>query len=506
MSETLKEFKIAVGLDTKELTQSVRQSESILKSFGKVAGGIFASYLGYEALKNTIFGFTELADKIGHTSKMMGYSMEETHALGNALKRFGGNTDSAMSSLNSLSGALQDAKFGGGALIDVARKYGIQFMESNGKLMSAENLLKSLGKQMQGYDKLTQMEIGKKLGLDDSLILALQDGGVELERLIKRQKELGVITQRDYDLAQEFGNAWEELKESFKAISMQIARTLMPVLKKVIDGIVGFIDYLRKHKALVIGFFAGLAIALAPILAQFIAIAGASITAFAPLYAVVGVVTAIALVAEDIWVYFQGGDSVVGELAKKFPIIGSLLEGIRPIVMGIVEAFKDIVKWLENPSWEGLLDIFKKWGNAIYTYLKEPIDSVKRVFDTMFLDVKNWLQDPSWGGLVDIFKKWGDAIYEYFKKPLDYIKSLITDIGGSIKNFIADSWIGGLLGMEKQPQISSSQPTSNTTNNYNVNASVNQNITSATPKALADQTSSAIIDSINSQRQMIGAN
>lgn len=461
MSETLREFKIAIGLDSKDLDQGIKKSESSLKSFGKIAGSIFATYLSYETLKGAIFGFTELADTIGHASKMMGYSVEDTHALGNALKRFGGNTDSAISSLNSLSSALQEAKFGGGALVEVAKKYGIGFMESNGQLMSAENLLKSLGKQMQGYDKLTQMEIGKKLGLDDSLILALQDGGEELERLVKRQKELGTITKADYDLAQQFGNSWEELKESFKSISLMIGRVLLPPLKKLIDGLIGFVEFLKDHKALVVSFFAGLLIAMSPILVAFTQMAVASATAFAPLYAVVAVATAIALAAEDIWVYFQGGDSVVGELAKKFPIIASILEGIRPIVMGIVEGFSDVV---------------------------------------------NWLKDPSWEGLTNIFSKWGDAIYNYLQKPLDYIKSLVSDIGGSIKNFVADSWIGDLFGMEKQPAVTTAPVGGGTTNNYNVSASVNQNITSPTPQALANQTSSAIIDSINAQRNMIGRN
>lgn len=461
MNGILQEFVIAVGLDTKKLDSGVKGTENRLKSLGKVASSVIASFLSYKAIQSAIFGFTELADKIGHTSTMMGYSLENTHALGNALKRFGGNTDSAISSLNSLSNAIQEAKFGGGALIDVARKYGISFLNANGSLMDAESLLKSLGSQMKGFDKLTQMEIGKKLGLDDSLILALQDGGEALDYLIQRQKQLGVVTKKDYDLAQAFGNSWEELKESFKSISLMIGRVLLPPLKKLIDGFVFFIDFLRDHKALVIAFFSGLLIAMTPILVSFTQIAIASAAAFAPIYAVVGTITAIALAVEDIWVYFKGGDSVVGDLAKKFPIIKSTLEAIRPIIMGIANVFSEIMDFLNDPSWENLTNIFRAWGEAIYSFIQ---------------------------------------------KPLEYVKSLISGIGDSIKGLFNASWIGGIFGMNGQPAIGTHQTHTSTSNTYNVNANINQSITSPTPQSLANQTSSAIIDSINAQRSMIGRN
>ena len=54
--------------------------------------------------------------------------------------------------------------------------------------------------------------------------------------------------------------------------------------------------------------------------------------------------------------------------------------------------------------------------------------------------------------------------------------------------------------------INNSNSTANTTNNtYNTTNNINQNITSATPKQLADGTNKILIDSINHQRQQQGA-
>lgn len=455
----LREFKIAIGLDTKDLDKGIKKSENALMSFGKIAGGIFASFASYGALKSAVFSFTELADKVGHVSNLMGYSTENVYALGNALKRFGGNTDSAITSLNSLSNALQEARFGGGALVEVARKFGINFLKSNGELMTSEELLISLGKQMQGLDRLSKIEVGRKLGLDQATLLSIANGSDELEKLIKRQKQLGTITSQDYKIAQEFGNVWEEIKESFAGLSFMVGRFILPVIKKLSEGMVGFIDFIKKHKVVVVGFFAGLLVAMTPILVAFTQMAVASITAFAPFYAVIGVVTAIAVVAEDIYGYFKGWDTITGTLANRFPILKSVLEAIRPIVLGIEEGFNRLMTWITDPSW----DSFK-----------------------------------------DIFKGWGDALKEFFITPLEYVKNLFSDVVGSVKGFLSDSFLGGMLGLNNVEVPSRNQ--SGVNNSYSINANVNQNITSPTPKALADATASNIIGSINSQRNMIGSN
>lgn len=459
--DVLKEFKITLGLDSKGLDQGIRKTESNLKGLGKVAGAVFASFASYGALKNAVSAFTELADKIGHTSKLMGYSVENVHSLGNALKRFGGGVDAGVNSLNSLTNALQEARFGGGALVEVARKFGINFLKSNGELMTSEELLISLGKQMQGLDRLSRIEVGKKLGLDQSVILALSDGGDELEKLIRRQKQLGTITAKDYKIAQDFGNAWEELKESFNSLSILMGRFLLPVFKKIFEGFTAFIDFIKNHKVVVIGFFAGLLVAMTPILLAFGKMAVASVTAFAPFYAVIGAITAIALVAEDIYGYFYGWDTITGDLVKKFPALGNALEFIRPIVMGIEETFKRIFSWITNPSW----DSFK-----------------------------------------DIFKGWGDALKEFVLKPLEMIQDLFSNIASSITGFISNSFskIGSFF--SSQNQVSSTPALSQNSQTYNINANVSQNITSPNPKGLADETAGALINSINAQRNMIGRN
>lgn len=456
MNDVLKQFRIVFGIDTKPLDSGVQKAESALKRFGRVFNSIAATYFSYKIMQGVINGFAEFNTKLGHSTSLMGYNVENITALGGALKRFGGDTQSVISSLNALNSGLQDAKFGGGALIETAKRYGLSISTSNGKLMSAEQLLSSLSAQLQRYDKQTRVAIASQLGLDESLVRAFSNGENELKKLIAQQKAFGVITQKDIKISDNFNHAILDLKDSFAGVTKSLARFILPLITKLLKIVTQFMEFLKKHRQFVIAFFSALLVAMLPILAIFAKMAIASAAAFAPIYAVVGVITAIALVAEDIYYYFMGWDSVTGDLVKKFPLLGKALEAIRPVFVAIKQAFSDIM---------------------------------------------DFLADPSWDNFINIFLNIGKAIVEMLEKPIARIKSLLSDVVDSVKSFVLDNAIVKFIfGENSTPVV----PTTNNTSTTNNNVQVTQNITSATPKALADETKGLLTSQINQQRQQVG--
>ena len=457
MNDVLKQFRIVFGVDTKPLDSGVQKAESTLKRFGRVFNSIAATYFSYKIMQGVINGFADFNTKLGHSTSLMGYNIENVSAMGGALKRFGGDTQSVINSLNALNSGLHEAKFGGGALIDVAKRYGLSISTSNGKLMSAEQLLNSLSRQLQRYDKQTRVAIASQLGLDESLVRAFSNGGAELQKLIDKQKQYGIITAKDVRISDNFNNAVLDLKDSFGGVVKMFSRLVLPLLTKLIKLLTSFVEFMKKHKQFVIAFFSALLIAMIPVLAILGKMAVASAVAFAPIYAVIGVITAIALVVEDIYYYFMGWDSVTGDLVKKFPLLGKALETIRPIFMAIKQAFSDIMDFLSDPSWDNFINIFKNIGNAIISMIEAPIARVKAILNDMIDAVKNFIMD--------------NAIYKL--------------IFGESNN---------------TPVV----PTSNNTSTTNNNVQVTQNISSATPKALADETKGLLTSQINQQRQQVG--
>lgn len=458
MNEILNQFKIILSLDTKQLDKGLNKSQSTLKKFAITASKVLGAALSARAVKGLINDFKELGLEVGKASSLLGINAGAVSELGGALKRFGGGVGSASSSLSSLSTALQEVKFGGGALVEVSRRYGISFQKSNGELMNSYELLKSLSSQFQQFDKQSQLSIGKGLGLDESTIQLLMSGSKNFDRLISKQREFGIISQKDVKISNDFNEQMLDLRDAFSGLARDFIRVVMPFLTKLIGGLATFVNFIKKHKVVLIGFFAAILIAMAPLLASFASLAISVIVAFAPLIAVGAVLTGIAIIVEDIWGYFHGMDSVTGDLVKKFPLLDSILKVIVTPVVAIKEAFNAIMKWIEDPTWENFKKVFIEAGKNIVKWVKEPLDKV-----------------------------------------LNAIKNL----WGWVKKFSGDAWSDIKASIGLNGDAVSGKSVSNS-NNYNVNANINQNISSATPKALADQTGKMLIDSINTQRYNVG--
>lgn len=458
-AELLKEFKIRFTLDTQTLNNQVKKTENSLMSFGKYLNSLLAGYIGYKGITAIINNFAKFNVEIENNARLLGYDATNITNMGNALKRFGGDTNSVINSLNSLNNSLQDAKYGSGALIEASKKYGISFQNSNGSLMNAEQLLKSLGKQLSRYDKQTRIAIANQLGLDKSIVLAFEDGGKELDRLIDKQKQLGIVTQNDYKISRNFNNALLDFKDTFQSLLNLIARFILPFFTKMLKIFTSFVDYLKRNKYLVISFFTAMALALSPLILGLGKLAKSSMLAFAPFAKAGLIIAGLALVIEDIYFYFKGWDSVTGDLVKKLPALGVALEYIRPLVEGIFNTFDSIVNFLKDPTWDSFLNIFVKIGDAVINTIKKPIEQVYNYVIDLMNKLTSWFTDSS------IFQ----SLFGNTQQSLP----VVNNNGNS--------------------------------NNFKVTNNINQNINTNNPKQIATQINEQVIGSINAQRQIVGA-
>ena len=434
MEQVLKQFTIAFGLNNTALKSGLKDSENALNNFADTAKRLLGAWVSFEFFKTAIDNFTEYTTQLSNASAITGASIQDINALGGALKRFGGNADSAINAIKSINQHLHEAKFGGGALIDIAKKYGVVISKG----ATAEQTILSLAKQMGKYDRQTRVAIASQLGLDEAMIRAFADGGDELEQLIKKQKELNIIDPRDEKIAQKFSYALLDLKDIFTALMRDFARVILPSFTKLLNIFTSFVEFLRKHKIFVTAFFAGILVALTPILLTLGKMAIASSLAFAPFYAIGAIIASVALIFEDLLYYFQGYDSVTGKLVKKFPLLGALIEPLRGIVLGIYDIFKSIYKLITEPSWDNLTNVFKSAGKAIYNLLELPLKGIKALVDGL---VERF---PSLGVVLKPVQLIVNKIYEAFKAIADIIANFSIDKMLNGISSIKDS-VGGFL-------------------------------------------------------------
>ena len=581
MEQVLKQFTIAFGLNNTALKNGLKDSENALSSFADTAKRLLGAWVSYEFFKNAISNFSEYTMQLSNAAAITGASVNSINALGGALKRFGGNADSAINAIKSINQHLHEAKFGGGALLEISKKYGVVISKG----ATAEQTLLNLAKQMGRYDRQTRIAIASQLGLDEAMVRAFADGGQELEQLINKQKKLNIIDPRDEKIAQKFSYALLDLKDIFTALMRDFARVILPSFTKLLNLFTSFVEFLRKHKIFVTAFFAGILVALTPILLTLGKMAIASSLAFAPFYAIGAIIAGLALVFEDLLYYFQGYESVTGNLVKKFPLLAPLIEPLRSIVLGIYDTFKSIYNLITEPSWDNLSKVFKNVGNVIKSLIEIPIKAVKNIIDGLIekFPILETALKPFQivvNGIYEAFKAISEIIANFsIDKMLDGISSIKDSVGGffdkinPLNIFSSDEketkqstksrdieqieikekdktqskeqeqkkhnieQIAPLkieapkleplkveapkleaLKLEAQAPaqaplppfsssvINNSNSTANTTNNtYNTTNNINQNITSATPKQLADGTNKILIDSINHQRQQQGA-
>ena len=425
------EAVIRIGANTTDLNKEIKNSTNKLMAFGKhfntIFNGLFAGGAVYSAVK----GFNEINMQFDKTSKIIGGNVNQINALSRAFNYFEVDTNETLQTLQGFNYALGEAKRGGGALVEVARKYGIAFANSNGAMMNAEQYLTNLSSQLGRFDKQTRAVIASQLGLSENMQYALIEGGDALKSLISEQKKLNLITEKDLKITKAFKLEMFKFKDQTDQIKRLLGRFLLPLLTKLLKTMTELMEYLRKHKGFVLAL-------LGTILFLLGKMAVVAALAFAPFIAFVAVLVTIAAIFEDIYNYLKGGDSLIGEWAKKIPYIAEVMEVLRKPFEAIFDFIKSIINFFENPSVENFFKIFENGFKALNEWVELIYQGVEALVSAL---INAW-------------------------KPLEKIQEIAGGAFDKVKGFFG-------FGGNEMPMLSPANNYNyggNTTNNYNITA------------------------------------
>lgn len=277
-------------------------------------------------LQVAVSGATEMQK----LSERTGLATEELQKWGYAAERAGGSAESLYGDLE----RLQQQYLGSGK--------------------SAERQLLALADQFQGMSGSSAQVHGRFWGLSDDTIQLLRKGRQGVKELRQEAEALGgVVPEELIKRGFEFRKTLNEIRFALKGIGQQVILGTLPVLEKIIaqfkewikvnrdwikenigavfkglikgfdrflDGIVkvynkiapltdklkGFTSEMTKVDVImrvVTAALAAMTLALIPFAAKWLAISAA--------------LSAAILVIEDIWTYFEGGDSILGRLIAK---------------------------------------------------------------------------------------------------------------------------------------------------------------------------------------------
>ncbi len=330
-SQLGKSFKSLIGVATRALAGVL--------SVGAVASGIAHAFAN--------------ASEISKSANALKIEFDTLQAWSEAAKRAGGSGTIFRQSLIELNENLHEfAKTGKGEIGPLLQQLGVHFRHVNGTLKTTPQLLLDIAKSFEPLSKIESAELGKKMGLDAATITLLQKGQRAIEDQIKQHKALGVLNKADAQITKQYTEqleknklALDDLGQVLRYLFTTVATTAMPALTGLLKKFEAFTIYLAQHRDLIKGFFIGLAAVLTTMyLPAVLTAASATLALVAPYLLIVDVIAALgvafALVYEDVKNFLEGNNSLIGELSKRWPIVGKAVRALANIFSFLFDLVK----------------------------------------------------------------------------------------------------------------------------------------------------------------------
>jgi hypothetical protein len=313
-------------------------ADKVGKSMKETIVDAAKAYAGFLAAKATIGGVFESANMIvalQQTADALGETIENVDAFGKAATAMGGDAQGARDSLTDLAEkmgeAASDVESGAAKAF---KSLGVGLKDAQGNSKGAVAGILDLAAAVEKLPKNEAVFKIKELGITDNRTVEMVlKGRKELERLLEKQKEQGVVTKENAEQAIKFKSAWNELSAGFERAGLSISTTLMPYITKVLEVLGDGFKWLEDHKDLVAGFF----IAIGTVVGVFyvpamLAAAAATLAATWPILAIAAVIglaaAAFALIYDDIMNFIDGNDSLIGQMVEKYPAVKALVEAL----------------------------------------------------------------------------------------------------------------------------------------------------------------------------------
>ena len=399
--------KLSFDFDDEQLEKFDDHLKSAVK-------GLTAIVAGATAAATAIFAFTkkiaESNDELMKFAQRTGVDIQALQELGFVAELNGGSIDSMNSSLENLARISSEAARGMGAGVEVFGMLGISVTDANGRLKEADVMLNDVSDAISRLGtQAERLEFAQKLGIGPDLLIAIQQGSEAINKQRKEARELGFVIDQDAGkaaadfvdemlrvqkvvsgvanaigtrLIKQFNKSNGLFIEWFKINKQLIQQNISLFLDKVISTIKVVFNIVRR----VVNIVLSLVKAMGGLKNTIIVVTGLLLTMNAsallmPIL-IVAAAAAILLMLEDIIKFAEGGDSAIGTLADKFPVIDAALRTMLDLLAMVRDGWTLIFSD-GGEALEGLIMMIKDFGNIVANFfiipLNEAIDLINKI-------------------------------------------------------------------------------------------------------------------------------
>lgn len=488
----------------KGLTESEKKAEKLVDNLGDVdkagkrAGATLYEFVGKAAgllgiglsIGALVHGIKETAaayDELGKLAARLRSTTDAVDEFRDASELLGISEEKSTGALIALDTAIQDTFLGMGRAKKVFEELGLSVTDAAGRIKPTTVVMGELAEKLHGMERGTQIRIMERLGLDPSLLKLFNTDMVELQkRMAEIDRQSGFNLEDAVKRSAEYTKAskglslevnvlrmfLDKLQEGFKLAALPFFTKAMETATKYLRI---FSDFVMQHSKLIQGFFIAVGGAILYFLVP-AAIKGAiavwaMIAPFALIgAAVIAVAAAFALLYEDIVTFMEGGDSMIGNIVKRWPVVGEILKAIGAEMV--------LVKDIAMALWNFLIGMFDDPAAAWEKFKEDIAKGLEKLVDT-FPGLKEVV-----ASVTDAFTTAGSAITAVWDAIVLAIKAAIWAVTqavdtvagayGKVKSFFG---VGGsndtattLAGAQRQIGIANASPLAARTSNSITNA------------------------------------
>jgi hypothetical protein len=227
---------------------------------------------------------------------------------------------------------------------------------------------------------------GKSLGLEPEAIALLGKGKNGIEELLKRERELGLVTREQIKASREYNEQMRVFTRLLGDVRNRIGLWALPALNWLTEKFSKFIRAVRDNKAFIVGLFgAAAAMIIKFYLPAILQATGAIMGWAAPFLLIAAKAALIALILDDIYVYLQGGDSMIGRWIAKYEkiyatarLIKFILGGWKLILDSLIGKTDDLQRAIE-----GVVRVFTNYkdffGFAMHLIGKYEVEKEQKI-------------------------------------------------------------------------------------------------------------------------------
>lgn len=461
---------------------------SLLKIAG-AAGAALGGLLAFSTIKATILETVNAMDDLGDAAAALDIPVEELSAWSMAATMVDGSQQGFIGSLQSINTSMVAiATTGKGKLLPYLKEMGLSMKDVERASKDPIFALEKMADKFQGLSRAEAAGLGAKLGLDQGTINLLSEGRDGLAELIAKQKELGVQTAEQTEKAAKFDLANKEWLATFADIKRGFVTTLLPPITEFFRTMTKLVGWMGDNKPFVIGFFTAIAGVLIGTYAPAAwASARATWALVAPWAAAAVAVAlfavALGLVTDDLYNFMKGNDSVTGEIAKKWPIVGYAIMRIGDNLAWLLGATAAFAKLFVDLIESGPEAALSNFSSAI-GFLVDEISLKLPIVGEVFKALTAVMQFNIEGVMV----LW-NALVRAVQNGIELFNTAKSIIGGMA------GLVGGKLGFGDVPTGAPQAAPYAMPADTIANMTKGRQIMSATNSPLMSQTSSSIANS-----------